>query len=970
VKPLKLTIKGLNSFVETQTIDFEELSSKGIFGIFGPTGSGKSTILDGITLALYGDLARKSNGFVNSGEEVRQANVSLVFQISSPNPRIFQVDRTFVKNKDASKKPVSKSVLKEHRSGQIEVLEEGTSAVNEACEKLIGLKKEDFLRTVVLPQGKFSEFLMLTGKERNEMLERLFRLEEYGEQLSERIGEEKKILSHEIENLRGRLSGYEEISKEILEERRENRTKWEQEYQALSETAEQLKQVLEEKQALRKLLEEQSLYERRLNKLLARNSQVLDWENKLALAEEIQSIKPVKELCRQKEQELGAALSVLETRMQEASLAEVKLRESTCLKQKNTAVKRQNDLLDRQEQNRVSASLRKNIQEGALTERELQKNGQEQKQAEDLQAGLIKKIEGLEQEWNQMKKQEERLSEAIAGCWKDEQERMTKALKSTLKEGEPCPVCGFICHDLPSVPQGDGNWETETKDSSRQIEQFEQEKERLQKEISQIQLEWSAGKAKLETAEDHLRELSDKRREWTIRLKRLSEENQEKRKFSGLTFETMQKQVEDMDRQSERLRIELERAERETGNVQEELEAISRKTMELELCKARLETRQAETETAMLRLQAEIVRLIGQEKGSQKELDKISEEIETIQKAGKQAEAEFERRRQAETKAKEAVKVAEAGAAYAKTAWEEAKSQLLQGISNCPRLKEELAGAASDMETVLETWELEADRAEQLKEEIRRYREETAALSSQLEEKKNQIQGQTLDETEWQKVTAAVQQMERDLEEKRTEGIRLLDSVAQGQIRLKEKEKLLREYEKKEHRQALVSQLEGLIKGKRFVEYAAKEKLQYVSREASVLLYQLSCGIYELECNEQGYFQIVDFKNGGIRRAVNTLSGGEVFLASLSLALALSAQIQLSSHASLELFFLDEGFGTLDDNLLDVVMEALEHLRSLSSRAIGLITHVERIQNQMPVKLLVKPAESGGKGSRTELAYS
>ena len=53
MKPLKLTIKGLNSFAEAQTIDFEELSSKGIFGIFGPTGSGKSTILDGITLALY-----------------------------------------------------------------------------------------------------------------------------------------------------------------------------------------------------------------------------------------------------------------------------------------------------------------------------------------------------------------------------------------------------------------------------------------------------------------------------------------------------------------------------------------------------------------------------------------------------------------------------------------------------------------------------------------------------------------------------------------------------------------------------------------------------------------------------------------------------------------------------------------------------------------------------------------------------
>ena len=134
------------------------------------------------------------------------------------------------------------------------------------------------------------------------------------------------------------------------------------------------------------------------------------------------------------------------------------------------------------------------------------------------------------------------------------------------------------------------------------------------------------------------------------------------------------------------------------------------------------------------------------------------------------------------------------------------------------------------MEAVLENWELEPDKAEQLQEKIRRYREEMAALSGQIEEKKKQIQGQTLDETEWQTLTAAVQQMERDLEEKRTEGIRLLDSVAQGQIRLKEKENLLREYEKKEHRQALVSQLEGLIKGKRFVEYAAKEKLQYVSR--------------------------------------------------------------------------------------------------------------------------------------------
>ena len=117
MKPLRLTIKGLNSFAEAQTIDFEELSSRGIFGIFGPTGSGKTTILDGITLALYGDLARRSNGFVNSGEEVRQANISFVFRISGKVPRTYQVDRSYTKNKDFSKKPVSKSVLKEITGG-------------------------------------------------------------------------------------------------------------------------------------------------------------------------------------------------------------------------------------------------------------------------------------------------------------------------------------------------------------------------------------------------------------------------------------------------------------------------------------------------------------------------------------------------------------------------------------------------------------------------------------------------------------------------------------------------------------------------------------------------------------------------------------------------------------------------------------------------------------------------------------
>ena len=79
MKPIKLKIKGLNSFQEEQVIDFIKLTDRGLFGIFGPTGSGKSTVLDGITLALYGNMARKSSNFINTNCE--RVNVYFEFQM-------------------------------------------------------------------------------------------------------------------------------------------------------------------------------------------------------------------------------------------------------------------------------------------------------------------------------------------------------------------------------------------------------------------------------------------------------------------------------------------------------------------------------------------------------------------------------------------------------------------------------------------------------------------------------------------------------------------------------------------------------------------------------------------------------------------------------------------------------------------------------------------------------------------------
>lgn len=1024
MKPLKLTIKGLNSFIQAQTIDFEQLSSKGIFGIFGPTGSGKSTILDGITLALYGDLARKSNGFVNSSEEVRQANVSLTFQISGQTVRIFQVDRIFTKNKDSWKKPVSKSVLKEIKDGDITVLEEGTALVNEACERLIGLKKEDFLRTVVLPQGKFSEFLMLTGKERNEMLERLFNLEQYGEQLSARIGEEKRILSHAMENLKGRLSGYEEISEEILKQRKKEHRKWELEQKDLLEAAGRLEQTFEEKQKLKRLLEEKVGYEKRQNLLFLQEQEAACWENQTVLAEEIRTVKPVKERYDQKEQELFNAEETLAAGKQaeefaetekvkaeqvlkqaksreerlpalldkkknlelavpknqemmrlkeeqekricslsllEETLRQLKQEEKRILEQKNQVRERQQDQARLLEQNQISPILRKQVQDGVLLERELQKEEKEQGDIKTVRDRLLWETEELEKEWRKQVRRETEISKELLRWEENDRERMLRVFRNTLKEGDPCPVCGAVHHDLNQFFQSDFEEEMEKANSSYEREALEKEQERLQKVTSELNLRLSAQKAKLEGAEERLAEISGRI------AKRKSRLEKEKKVTTCLSFEKKQEEFIQMDRQSELLRKRLGEMEKAGLALQEQWDMTTRKRTDLELQKARMETSQAETETTLLSLQMEIAALVGEGTGSREELKETIDEIERIQNFVRKAGETFEEKRQKAVKAREQAAVSQTRRNDVQTAWEEAKSQLCQVLSTCPGLNRQMEKSRESVGETIEKWEIGEEEETKLKEKIRRYREEIISISSQIAEKESLIQGRTLSETEWQELGKEKKQMEMCLEEKRTEGIRLWDSLIQGEIRLKEKKKLEEDYQKKEHRQALVAQLEKLIKGKRFVEYAAREKLQYVSREASVLLNQLSCGNYELECDEQGHFQIIDFKNGGVRRFASTLSGGEVFLASLSLALALSSQIQLSSHTSLELFFLDEGFGTLDDNLLEVVMDALENLQSLSSRAIGLITHVEKLQNQMPVKLLVKPAESGGKGSRTEI---
>lgn len=170
------------------------------------------------------------------------------------------------------------------------------------------------------------------------------------------------------------------------------------------------------------------------------------------------------------------------------------------------------------------------------------------------------------------------------------------------------------------------------------------------------------------------------------------------------------------------------------------------------------------------------------------------------------------------------------------------------------------------------------------------------------------------------------------------------------------------EKKKLEYEAGLLEDLYSLFKGNKFAEALSYRQLKYIAMEATRRLGAMTSGRYSLELQDLEFVIRDDF-NGGIRRSPKTLSGGETFMVSLCLSLALSSKIQMKNSAPLEFFFLDEGFGTLDNEAVETVMETLEKLR-MEKLSVGVITHIEEIKNRLSRKLIIMPPVQGVRGSK------
>ncbi|MEB3694735.1 MULTISPECIES: exonuclease subunit SbcC [Bacillus amyloliquefaciens group] len=1127
MKPILLTIKGLHSFREEQTIDFAGLSGAGVFGIFGPTGSGKSSILDAMTLALYGKVERAANnthGILNHAED--QLAVSFTFALQSGHRVSYKVERVF-KRTDETKIKTALCRLIEIKDEQT-VLADKANEVNKKVEELLGLTIDDFTRAVVLPQGKFAEFLSLKGAERRHMLQRLFNLEQYGDRLVKKLRRRAQEAAAKKNEMLAEQSGLGDAGEDALKQAEQQFHEANERLEEAEKKRVRAKERFENHQEIWNLQTERDEYERREKKLEERRPYITDLTERLKEAETALALEPYAdryteavrrkqraeqehELAKRKseaetvsftrqneayeawrahkaeqepklvkEEELYQRLSAIEQKLLEAKKEAEKTNAEHSKKEEEyeaaskqlAGVKdrltrgqnRQNELKEELKAVQVTADERKKCQTAAQLAAGFQ---QTQEQITKERANLttqLKNVEKLNGESESLtakaKTEEEDITHAYQTLQtvyhmvceterslkaaaeradktqadlrrRSEEARtaaLTKELSEKLIEGKPCPVCGSTQHDRPRSAHETFSPDTAVQEQLQQVEALLSEAAALSQEVltAKVALEEQSGRfteecpflqsarvPELEAASSISgRPLDEAFSAVRLEWKQMKQDMLSVKEKVTRLISAHQQTVKQAEQLAERIRYE----EKEAGRLRhslEELESLSEsrlnqynevcgdippnridawqasideKDRQAEECEKRIETSIAflkeheeekerlqemkhrlERERLELHYASERLQLVidgyEQELGTAAEETSISAKLEAVRQELQLLKSKEQSLFDALKQAQQSLNDAKGRESGSLMSLRDAETSL-EKAQNDWRVRSKDTGFA-DPDQVKKSL-LPQGRAEEMKKEIDEFLDTSKQLSANISRVTDKLAERRISEEEWTASVSLLKQAEAEsgaaMEEKGAQA-KAFAVMQKQHKRFKEIEAELKSWQTQIDR---LDKLQSVCKGNTFVEFLAEEQLESVARDASARLGALTRQRYAILVDSEGGFVMRDDANGGVKRPVSSLSGGETFLTSLSLALALSAQIQLRGQYPLQFFFLDEGFGTLDQGLLDTVVTALEKLQS-DNLSVGVISHVQELRARLPKKLIVHPSEPGGKGTRVTL---
>ena len=1178
---IRLTIGGLNSFEAPQTIDFEYLSSKGLFGIFGPTGSGKSTIIDGIVMSLYGpgSIPRGTKDFINT--ECDQAELDFVFRtVVEGLQREVEIRRVFRRSGEGIRSHQSRLILRT-LEGEVLGVEDKQSEVNRQIQEILGLSDNEFLKMVVLPQGKFSDFIQLDPKDRRYMLQSLFGLEIYGDRLSERLKKVMSSLQTQRDQLEGELAAYRGVDGTQLEVLQAEQLKKNEKTQQLAGEVKQLKAVysglyqqFERQSRYRHLLEAQqrhmasfethrseqarlALHQRaqgvltseRLLREALEQRQVLERieaeqaaahaEAKLAfdahqslfegLAQAYGALPLMKHEAEQaaqkrnrrktlealKNEQIGlrhqvqengqsllaeqARLAELEARLREtaASLQELselqdregltqeaiqalssglavwlsfknsgerlgvlalKLMEQVqtfeaCAEVMTTAVTAveaaQQDLEACRESQETLTVQREALRQ--RLEHQLKALGELNGALEALDR-VMSDLDAAHQRMDLLEGQLRSLNRSLEARRPDYQKAMGIRLRDCLEEGQPCPVCGTPYHEAkpPGLQKGEvgdkgaqaGGHEPGSDPGSEMLsldwlDRFESDEKQLA--ILKHQKMETEGLIKtLNERQETLRALGQGERQLleqeVLRIREALDRNQAalldmegSLEACRKTCQRIQETLPSLNKTAEARRSEWTAANQALVSQRSKQEMVMESrardrealaaylktwqpqcqlgpedTVELETLFEALALRKSQSEARIkeieaLQLERERLRDLTMKQhqrvsGMLVEAERLTGALKTLnsQIEGLISETGLDSSRGTE----EALQTLEATLNHltqrieeTESAYPAAKDRQITLADQKDRTERDYVESAAAAKAVRhqsderlrrfeEAWRaegfvseaqwrealLDPEEALSLSEQVRDYDLQARTLKEKLEEYRDLFDATLMEEAALQEAEKAARNAETAWAEALESSSRSLEALSAMKEALTRKNELESKWNLIQKESGYYEILQKLLRGNRFVEFLAMSQLDYILRVASGRLMSMTANRYRLEVDSKGNFRIADHHQGGVSRDLRSLSGGETFMASLALALAMSSRLQLRGGLRLETFLLDEGFGSLDATLLEVVMHALESLIG-EDLSVGLISHVESLKTRVPVRLEVTPAEPGISGT-------
>ncbi len=1014
MKPLRLTLEAFGPYAQRQTLDFTELDGHDFFLIHGPTGSGKTTLLDAITYALYGE----TSGAGRSAAQMRSQQASpesdtvvrFDFRIGTAHYRVERSPEQEVAKKRGTGTTIRAATAHFWRANDLDTdpgteedgwtpLATKAGEVNSEITRLLGFSADQFRQVILIPQGRFREVLEADSKKREDILETLFGTSIYSD-LADRLKAKAKQLEEQAkEGERNKLAllqaqGVE--TTEALREKQEDLKKrvsdLEKELKPLDAQKEKTSKALESAKRLNEQFQESEAATKALAALQSRKGETDTLRHRITSAQKAASIRSEREIWIRSKKQSASLDSELAAEQKQLPVRKQTLDDNLALKSKQEKESARKKTLEADQSrlkslapkladwNRASkdhASLSQELKQQTKAAELLKKSTRElseklpeiEKQREqaleakasipkletDLKASNeqlqnLKLRAQLDQELSQKQdalnkrketgtrlaerlKQQQQILDEEQASWDSGQAAL---LASQLVEDAPCPVCGSSHHPAPHDNQGQAlPSEAKLKAARETLAQTNQQLETAREQYSIANGELAQLKAK----RDALPEVKVEAKTLQEQSAALSQTLDKTRKqVASLQEDAVEKaklQISEAQKRFEAAEAKRATTQNQLTQVHATLELLSKDIPEELQAANALEQRIATIDKEIAAIEAEQQRIETLYQKSQTDYQNAQTRIESLTKNSEQSKAELKK---------------------AEAVWQNAlqKAELFDD----------------------ETWrvaKLEAEEQQKLEAQLESYNRQLAAAKDRQKRATEALaKAEAKEAPQLDELAQLARDAEAALQAKRDERTGLakeLESLDRSLQRLAAIEK---QFGALQASYSIAGRVSDAVNGKnplgmtlqRFVLTAFLDDTLIA---ATARLERMSRGRYRLERRRErgdmrrasGLDLDVFDEFTGQARSVNTLSGGESFLASLSLALGLADVVQsYAGGVRMEALFIDEGFGTLDQEALDEALKALMDLRE-KGRLVGIISHVDELKERIDVRLEVTTNREG-----------